>query len=267
VLAFSDNSFAEFFASELKVDINDPKYSSNGGSKAKRLRYFLQSCEDSVARVTLTALWEHRLEYLLRSGQKDPVADSESRFQVLIGRVSDLSKPEATTDRKHNKKISKEQFSKFKSQLKDLTSLPPQPRGYAFESFLKGLFDTFSLEAKDPFRVKGEQIDGSFLLGTEIYLLEAKWQAQPIGAAELHTFHGKIEQKAAWTRGLFVSYSGFSQDGLSAFGRGKRVVCMDSLDLYEILDREIPLDKALETKVRRAAETGVVFARVRDLFP
>ena len=49
--------------------------------------------------------------------------------------------------------------------------------------------------------------------------------------------------------------------------RGKRVICMDGLDLYEMLDREIPFTQVLERKVRRAAETGSPFVRVRDLFP
>ena len=35
VLDFSDASFTEFFASELQVDIDDPKYSVKGGSKGK----------------------------------------------------------------------------------------------------------------------------------------------------------------------------------------------------------------------------------------
>jgi hypothetical protein len=64
-----------------------------------------------------------------------------------------------------------------------------------------------------------------------------------------------------------VSNSGFSEDGLVAFGRGKRVICMDGLDLYEMLYREIPLNQVLERKVRRGAETGMPFLRVRDLFP
>jgi restriction endonuclease Mrr len=87
------------------------------------------------------------------------------------------------------------------------------------------------------------------------------------GVADLHTFHGKLEQKAAWTRGLFVSNSGFTEDGLAAFGRGKRVICMDGLDLHDTMHREIPLNHVLDRKVRRAAETGSPFARVRDLFP
>ncbi|WP_246763220.1 restriction endonuclease [Rhizobium sp. 007] len=153
------------------------------------------------------------------------------------------------------------------AELLQVSSLSAQARGFAFEGFLKGLFDAYGLAAQEPFRLRGEQIGGSFQLGSDIYLLEAKWHGQPIGVADLHTFHVKIEQKAAWTRGLFVSNSGFSEDGLVAFGRGKRVICMDGLDLYEMLDREIPLNQVLERKVRRAAETGMPFLRVRDLFP
>ena len=158
-------------------------------------------------------------------------------------------------------------LANLKAELISLSDLTPQARGYAFEKFLKQLFDAYGLAAHDPFRLRGEQIDGSFQFANEVYLVEAKWQDQPIGVAELHTFHGKIEQKAAWTRGLFVSNSGFTDDGMVAFGRGKRVICMDGYDLYETLDREIPLNHVLERKVRRAAETGSPFIRVRDLFP
>ena len=42
---------------------------------------------------------------------------------------------------------------------------------------------------------------------------------------------------------------------------------MDGLDLAEALMRELPLNRVLERKVRRAAETGLAFVRVRELFP
>jgi hypothetical protein len=42
---------------------------------------------------------------------------------------------------------------------------------------------------------------------------------------------------------------------------------MDGLDLYDMLDRKLPLTSILEKKVRRAAETGKIHLRVRDLFP
>ena len=40
VLNFSDRTFAEFFAAELNVDIDDAVYAKNGGSKGKRMRQF-----------------------------------------------------------------------------------------------------------------------------------------------------------------------------------------------------------------------------------
>ncbi|EPR21211.1 hypothetical protein L905_06830 [Agrobacterium sp. TS43] len=267
VLDFSDTSFADFFASELKVSIDDPKYAVNGGSKGKRLRYFLQNCDDATALRTLAALWEHRSEYLARTGGKDPVVNAETRYQGLINRLSGGGAPQPATHNSTAGTVDRQKIAQIKSDLLQVTSLAPHARGYAFEGFLKDLFNAFGLAAQEPFRLRGEQIDGSFLLGSDTYLLEAKWHGQPLGVAELHTFHGKIEQKAAWTRGLFVSNSGFTDDGLVAFGRGKRVICMDGLDLYEMLERELPLTHVLERKVRRAAETGSAFVRVRDLFP
>ena len=93
VLDFSDTRFSDFFASELRINIDDPKYATHGGSKGKRLRYFLQTCDDATAVRALEALWEHRNKYLTRSGGADPVASAEKRYQGLINRLSGGSAP------------------------------------------------------------------------------------------------------------------------------------------------------------------------------
>ncbi|WP_405121489.1 restriction endonuclease [Pseudomonas petroselini] len=264
---FSDASFSAFFAAELNVDIENPQFSINGRSKGKRLKCFLQSCNDADAVRLLAALWEHRNEHLLRTNTPDPIPHSEQRYRALLNRLSGQVQASETAAKPVKIVTEGHKFAKFKNDLLDVGKLLPHARGYAFEAFLKNLFDAFQLAAREPFRVRGEQIDGSFELDNEVYLLEAKWHGHAIGVADLHTFHGKIEQKAAWTRGLFISNSGFTEEGLAAFGRGKRVVCMDGLDLYELLDREISLSQVLKVKVRRAAETGSPFVRVRDLYP
>jgi hypothetical protein len=53
-----------------------------------------------------------------------------------------------------------------------LSSLAPHAHGYACEAFLKDLFD--SLAAQNPFHLRSVQIDGSFQLGHETYLVEGK---------------------------------------------------------------------------------------------
>lgn len=264
VLEFSDSTFATFFAEELDIDIDDPIYAEQGGSKGKRLRCLLQKVDDATAIRALRALWEHRVEFLARTGRADPVANAEGRFLSLIARLADGpaedrgQAPRPATDWRL--------LAALREDLVRIATLAPQDRGYALEDFLKRCFDAAGLKAREPFRNVGEQIDGSFLLGDETYLLEAKWHAVSTGVADLHAFHGKLEQKAAWARGLFVSYNGFTLEGLTAFGSGKRIICMDGRDLHDALDRQIPLRDVLERKVRRAAETGRPHVPVVELF-
>ncbi len=151
--------------------------------------------------------------------------------------------------------------------LIEITKLDPQARGLRFEAFLNELFAGFGLAPRGAFRLVGEQIDGSFQLNGQTYLVEAKWHGPQIGFADLMTFSGKVSGKASWSRGLFVSNSGFTADGLEAFSRGRQtnLICADGLDLYEVLSRKVSLIEALEAKERRAAETNRAFVAVRDL--
>ena len=147
--------------------------------------------------------------------------------------------------------------------------LAPHPRGFAFERFLDDLFLGFKLTPRKSFRLVGEQIDGSFHLASETYLLEAKWHDAQIGNHELQAFAGSVRTKAIWSRGLYISYSGFSGDGLEAFARGDatRIICLDGLDLWQIIEKQLSLPEVLSLKTRRAAETGRAFVPVRELFP
>ena len=268
VLNFSNQTFAEFFNDELGINIDDSRYDVEGTSKAKRLRFFLKTCDPQVRIQTLLALWEYREVDRRRNRIEETIQDAEEEFYSLIERLGGkrpaekkrASASQATTE------IDPSLSSELKSKLMEVSQLEPQARGYAFEKFLKDLFDANGLSARASFRLVGEQIDGSFELAAETYLLEAKWTNPQIGATDLRSFNGKVEEKAAWSRGLFVSYSGFTPDGLAAFGRGKRVVCMDGFDLYEMLDKNLSFADVMAKKIRHAAESGNPFVRVRDLY-
>jgi Restriction endonuclease len=266
VLDFSDRTMSQFFVQELNVDIDDDAYREHGNSKAKRLRCYLNKVDLATSVNTLRALWEYREAIRKHRGREEWVQNAEGRFLALLNRMQGRSDVTGPPKEPPKPAVDRPQILLLKQRLIVVSEMEPHPRGYAFEAWLREAFNLFGLEAREPFRNRGEQIDGSFVLQGETYLLEAKWQSAPTGAADLHAFQGKLEQKAAWARGLFVSNSGFTEDGLIAFGRGKRVVCMDGLDLYDVLDRELPLNMALDRKVRCAAETGLPFERIRDLF-
>jgi len=265
VLDFSDRTFATFFAQELDVDIDDPVYAKDGQSKMRRFKCYLNTVNAEAAIRALNAVWEYREMRRQKEGRPDSVNNTHGQLLQLINRIGG-GKQSETTDAKPKPAFDRAKFRELNDELLALSKLEAQARGYQFEKFLTRLFNSFGLNARGSFRLIGEQIDGSFELKGQTYLVEAKWQNEPTAVKDLHGFHGKIGEKASWTRGLFVSFIGFSQDGLTAFGKAKNIICMDGLDLSETLMRELPLDTVLERKVRHAAETGQAFARVRDLF-
>jgi restriction endonuclease Mrr len=224
----------------------------------------LRTVEAKVVVKALKGLWEHREVFRKRHQIEEEVPDAKNRLAEVLAHLGDTSqKPSAATavNFDHVK------YDVIQAALISLTELAPHERGYQFEKFLKKLFDAFGLEAERPFRLTGEQIDGSFLLDRDTYLVEAKWHNERTGAADLHAFHGKLDQRAAWGRGLFISYTGFTDQGLVAFGRARKVICLDGQDLSESFQRRLPLPEVLRRKVRKAVEHGVTLARVSDLFP
>lgn len=262
VLDFSNRTFEEFFREVVGVRIYDSRFALGSGSKANRMRAFWQVATDEQVRLLLSGLingWDLYSNTPIPDSMRRLLKEILARVGSVPGRSGPQTKDESTC-------LDDGVSTRLMSRLIEITSLPPQKRGYEFEAFLKDLFDAYALSARASFRLVGEQIDGSFVLHNDTYLLEAKWQNAPSGVGDLHTFEGKLREKASWSRGLFISSSGFSREGLQAFGKGKRTICMDGFDLSEMLRLKLPFTRILEAKVREAAETGKPFVPVRELF-
>ena len=267
VLDFSSPTFSEFFFDELHIDIDNPVYCDTGNSKAKRLRSFLRQSSKTECLRVIISLWEYREVKRKRAGIVEEKPEHIAEFWQLIERLGGEPQKTQTTKAQisQTEKMDEQIANELLGKLMSVSNLDPQPRGYAFEKFLKELFDASGLAARASFRLIGEQIDGSFEMNGETYLLEAKWTNHQVDASDLRSFNAKVEDKASWSRGLFISNSGFTDDGLQAFGSGKSLICMDGLDLSEILLRKLSFQAVLSKKVRRTAETGRPFVRVRDL--
>lgn len=95
-----------------------------------------------------------------------------------------------------------EKLQELRELLYQITTLPPQERGYALvERLLNELFMLFDIDTKSAFKITGEQIDGAFTLeGTE-YLLEARWRSAKTSVADLNAFAGRIGRKLDNTLG------------------------------------------------------------------
>jgi hypothetical protein len=153
------------------------------------------------------------------------------------------------------------EFASLSSELYAmLRASDRQAAGYSFEKVLNRLFALNSLDPREPFKLIGEQIDGSFELDHEIYLLEAKWEKEPANEATLLVFRGKIEGKSQFTRGVFISLNGITNEAEQAITKGKQpnFFTVDGYDLSVVLQGHIGLDDLFRCKLRKLAEEGII---------
>ena len=112
----------------------------------------------------------------------------------------------------------------------------------------------------EPFRINGEQIDGTFKFEGENYIVEAKWQDALTSTGDLYKFAHKVDGKMHG-RGLFVSVNAFSREGIEAIVVGKQIqtVLMDGEDISHVLEGRVPLEEMLDYKIRAAQTRGDVY--------
>ena len=213
----------------------------------------------------------------LEDGDKK-VAEAKAAIEALRAQLKgyqDIEKEKKEAEER--RKQAHERLMKVNAVQKELDRLKteffalvgsdnPQQRGFSLEKVLKGLFNVFDLDPKASFRITGEQIDGAFSFEGTDYLLEAKWQQDPVAAKDLDGMAGKLSRKLENTLGLFLSINGFSEDAVKAHSSGRRlVVLMDGSDLMAVLEGRIDLVHLLLRKRRKAAETGNIYLRIHEI--
>lgn len=140
-----------------------------------------------------------------------------------------------------------------------------QARGYKFEKLLLKVLKRDGLCPRASYKISGEQIDGSFVLGDKVYLLEAKWHKREMAASDIYAFKGKVDGKLVGTIGIFISISGFSKDSVDALIMGKEIniILFDKNDFEMSLEKEGAFKRILLEKIRMAAEEGSPFYPVK----
>jgi|SRR5579862_1801985 len=259
VLDFSDRTFSEFVSDSTGRDIFDSKYNYRSGSKANRLRAFWQKEDNSV----VGKLMRDMLDYLGESGHNIEIC------RLIVTRLlNGTASPTQTIPKPQETPQLTRALSELRQELNDLATEKDRAKaGLALEKFLHRLFVLFQLHPRQPFRVTGEQIDGSFELDGHVYLVESKWEQSPLPEADLLVFGGKIEKKSTFTRGVFIALNGISNEARHAITQGKApsFFVMDGHDLMMVLNEAISLSEFLRRRVRLLAEEGRVCAPFSEL--
>ncbi len=272
VLDFSNRTFAEFITDSTGLNIYEARYDYGSGSKANRLRKFWEVEENSVVAKLMADILDSAFPVGVRKSASDTAMETECR--QILARLSKNGRAAASPDnapQQHQPQAS-QQLSGALAQLKEefcqLTAARDRNKaGLALEGLLNRLFALSGLQPRQPFRIVGEQIDGSFVLDGHIYLLESKWERDPLPEADMLVFRGKIEAKSTFTRGVLIALNDVSSQARYAITQGKApsFFVMNGHDLMMILSEAISLTEFLRQRVRLLAEEGRMFAPFSEL--
>jgi hypothetical protein len=272
VLNFSDRTFGEFVREAVGREIHDAKYMAGGTSKANKLRTFWKLETDQMVARLILALVDYDL--MLTTQDANAKARAEKCRQIAVRLLGvDPSKVSGKSSSSTHQPsaepqspVKPETLAGLRDRFLQISSLPPHDRGYALEKFLHNLFDAYRFNPRPSFRIVGEQIDGSIEFAHEIYLIEAKWQAEPITQADLAVLDSRVSGHSQIGRGIFITAGCFSPDGITAYERLRpsAMIGIDGQDLFYLLERALPLAEILRRKLRWLVETGQFHHPVRE---
>lgn len=255
VLDFSNRTFKEYIFDTLGIDVYE-RYAEGNLSKAKIMRRLYQDLSDQQLATLLKAF----LDYIEEFGHSND-ANRMKKAWKIVERLSGERMRDDNGDEGNGFN-----FKYFLKRLIDLSSseTSKQNKGYEFEKYLRDLFDAAGLKPRESYRVKGEQIDGSIEFNGNVYLVEAKWTGGPVNRSDLVVFADKVSRKSKFTRGIFVSHSGYVENAVETYAIGKtpEIILIDMKEMTWALENGINIEDVLSKKVRKLIEEGKIYYNI-----
>lgn len=172
VLGFSNRTFADFIFDTTGKKIYDSFYAYGSGSKANRLRAFWLKEDNSL----VGKLMQEMLSICADERDSKLYQECQAVVERLLGNdpVTTANQPVAQPIAPSPQMLRSQTLAALKDHFLQLATEGDRKKaGFALEQLLNQLFQIFELQPRQPFKVIGEQIDGSFLLDSQIYLVEA----------------------------------------------------------------------------------------------
>jgi len=134
----------------------------------------------------------------------------------------------------------------------------PHKRGKALESVLNELFETYDVQVREAFTVRGDpgegviaQVDGLIEYKGHLYFVEMKWLNEAVGRSEMAPHLVNVYNRGE-VRGLFISASGYAPaavaDAKAALTQ-KVCVLAELEEIVALLEREGDLKDLLQGKI------------------
>ena len=134
--------------------------------------------------------------------------------------------------------------------FQSLATREPHQRGRELQHLLSALVQRSGWEVKEGVRAIGEEIDLVIHQDREYFLVETKWERDPVEASAIREFHGKLASRVD-VRGLFLSMSGFTSGAVSvaeSFASSRIILLAGPNDTHALFIQRKTFDDLLNEK-------------------
>ena len=145
--------------------------------------------------------------------------------------------------------LRRELFAEFRS----ISEMEPHRRGKELEQFLEKLMLHEGWTVEKGVKTSNEEIDLVIYRNQSFYLVECKWEKDPIEAKEIGAFFAKLDKRDG-VMGIVFSMSGFTkgakEEALSHLGE-KRILLFGPSDLERLIGEDGNLEKLIKEKTTK----------------
>ena len=136
------------------------------------------------------------------------------------------------------------------TEYERISGLQPQARGREFQDLIGRVIEDAGWAVEVSVRAEGEEMDVIANLGREYYLLECKWEKDPVGDDALQKLVGKLERRTG-VHGMLVSMSGFTDPVVTNTGGSSRryvILLFGRVDVESMIYQRAGFEDLLNAK-------------------
>jgi tetratricopeptide (TPR) repeat protein len=152
------------------------------------------------------------------------------------------------------------ELAELRERYEKIKKNKPQERGYALEKLFVDLMKISDIPVQEPFKIVGEQIDGTIKYEGHYYLIELKWVNKKASETNISNLYIKANGKLE-SRGLFIAMKGFSEDAIYALTKGKKlkVLILDGKHFENVIYGKYTFPGLLEFAISEASSGGDIY--------
>lgn len=145
------------------------------------------------------------------------------------------------------------QRSALVEEFELLSELKPQPRGRSLQKLLAKVIETDGWSQEEGVRTSNEEMDVIVYKEREYYLVECKWEKDPIEADVVRELFGKLSNRIG-VQGIIVSMSGFTEGAIKQaidYASQRVVLFLGSDDARSLINAKLSFDEQLNEKYQK----------------